>query len=59
MNLLPDPLEPGKLQEIEASMETVKKDPELRKLTVGGGKNFRNIYEQKIELVAKAIRAVL
>ncbi|MEQ1903386.1 MAG: DUF262 domain-containing protein [Pirellulaceae bacterium] len=59
VNLIPDPLTQEKQQEIEAAMDCVKKDGELRKLTVGGGKNFRNIYEQKIELVAKAIRDVL
>ncbi len=49
-----------KLQKkIGDAMEEVKKDEKLRKLTVGGGKNFRPIYENKIELVAKAIRAVL
>ncbi len=52
-------LSDAQLRAIEAAMETAKKNPELTKLTVGGGKNFKSLYEKKIELVASAIRAAL
>lgn len=41
------------------ALEEVKKNEELRKLTTGGGKNFRRLYEQKIGIVEAAIRAVI
>lgn len=44
---------------IQGAMEDVKKDPELKKLTVGGGRNFRRIYDQKIGMVRDAVLKVL
>jgi hypothetical protein len=46
------------LARIKAALDDAKKQPELRKLTVGGGKNFRRLYEQKIKLVEDRVRAI-
>ena len=46
------------LQQIETALDEAKRDPELRKLTVGGGKNFRKIYERKIALVANRVGGI-
>jgi len=48
-----------KLQKIMAALEDAKRDPKLKPLTTGGGKNFKRIYEQKIALVANHLRGVL
>jgi hypothetical protein len=48
-----------KFEQVSAAMTAVKKDPDFRALTVGGGKNFYRIYEQKIGMVREAILAVL
>jgi hypothetical protein len=44
------------LAKITKALEAAKAHPELRSLTVGGGKNFRRIYEKKIALVANELR---
>lgn len=51
----PDTAEVDKLR---MAMEDAKSDPTLKKLTVGGGKNFLRIYQQKIALVADRLRAI-
>lgn len=47
------------LDPVKAAMTEVKKDSEFKKLTVGGGKNFRRQYERKIGLVKDAVSAAL
>ena len=42
---------------IRTALEAAKADPELKQLTVGGGKNFKRLYERKIELVEAKLRA--
>lgn len=59
INDIPSKLTPKLQKRITDAMDEAKQDNKLKKLTVGGGKNFRNIYENKIELVAQAIKAVL
>jgi hypothetical protein len=56
-NISDDP-EPQELEQIKQALLNAKNDPNLRDLTVGGGKNFRRIYERKIELVANQLRAI-
>lgn len=56
---VPDPLSKDAIKAISEAAEGVKRNPKLRELTVGGGKNFRPIYEQKIALVAEAVGNVL
>ncbi len=55
----PDPLPQATAQSLTAHLTEAKKQPELKDLTTGGGKNFRRIYERKIELVAEQVRKVL
>lgn len=49
----PQPKDFEKLKEL---LLEAKKDPELKRLTVGGGKNFKRIYEKKIALVADRVK---
>jgi hypothetical protein len=49
----------AELAKIKTGLEAAKQDPDLKKHTVGGGKNFRRIYERKIALVADRIQAAL
>ncbi|HEY1748740.1 MAG TPA: DUF262 domain-containing protein [Xanthobacteraceae bacterium] len=56
---IPNDPDQALIDSIAAALADAKKDPELRKLTTGGGKNFRSIYEKKIEIVASRLQAVL
>jgi Protein of unknown function DUF262 len=56
---IPDVLQEDLRDGLTASMEEAKKEPELKALTTGGGKNFRRIYERKIQFVADRIRTAL
>jgi hypothetical protein len=47
------------ISKIREALLSAKQDPELKPLTVGGGKNFKGIYEKKIRLVADRVRAAL
>jgi hypothetical protein len=49
----------AELEKIKTGLEAAKQDPELKRHTVGGGKNFRRIYEKKIALVVEKIKAAL
>lgn len=49
----------NELQRIGMALKQAKSDQNLKPLTVGGGKNFKRIYKQKIELVAEKLRANL
>ncbi len=56
---LPTNLPPELEEKLKSSMEEAKREQELKYLTTGGGKNFRRIYEKKIQFVAERIRNVL
>jgi hypothetical protein len=51
----PDPAELGR---VGVALERAKNDPDLRSLTIGGGKNFNRIYKKKIALVAEKLQAI-
>jgi hypothetical protein len=53
-----DAPEAAELGKIGDAMLVAKSHSDLRQLTVGGGKNFRRIYERKIALVADSLRAI-
>lgn len=55
---VPDEPDAGGLVKIAGAIAAAKSDPALKRLTVGGGKNFHRIYEQKIALVAEKLRAI-
>lgn len=54
---VPTTLTPDLQGRISEALRAIKQDDWLKKYTVGGGKNFKNIYERKIALVANAIRS--
>jgi len=56
---LPEAPTPTQLDAISNALTQAKCDPDLKQLTVGGGKNFKRLYEKKIALVATRLRAVL
>jgi len=55
---VPDTPDTNELEKIKNALLEAKCAPQLRELTVGGGKNFRRIYEKKIALVADRLRAI-
>jgi len=55
---IPDVPDGNEIERIEKALLEAKSDPKLRPLTVGGGKNFRRNYEDKIGLVAARLRAI-
>ncbi|TWT57696.1 hypothetical protein KOR42_10600 [Thalassoglobus neptunius] len=51
-------LTPEKNTRLKNGIENAKKNPEMKDYTVGGGKNFKAIYDSKISLVEQSLREV-
>ena len=56
---IPDNPSPELLKSIEEQLKSAKKEPELRNVITGGGKNFRRLYDRKFAIVASHLEAAL
>ncbi len=56
---VPDPVTDDVVERVGFAIRSAKNDPEMRRHTVGGGKNFRRIYEAKFDLVADRVKEAL
>ncbi len=56
---IPHKLSQDLQKRLTTAMEAAKKHQDLRDLTTGGGKNFRVVYERKIQFVADRLRKEL
>jgi len=56
---LPDDASPEEYEHLKAALQSAKEDAELKRITTGGGKNFRRLYEQKINIVADKLKTAL
>jgi hypothetical protein len=56
---IPIDMSPSLLQSVERQLKAAKREPELRNVITGGGKNFRRLYERKFEIVATHLEAAL
>jgi hypothetical protein len=56
---IPDEPDSTQRNAIKNALEQAKSDPDLKQLTVGGGKNFKRLYQKKIALVAARLQAIV
>ncbi len=46
-------------EKLKTELLNAKKEPELKEVITGGGKNFRRLYDRKFDIVAKHVEAAL